>query len=180
MQLNKVCFPFWLGMSFSFILPLPLVLSSLCPSECCLTLHPLPLLFCSWSLLHFVLSKSLFIYILFFLLYRSSAKPFCILCFSTSDGAADGLGKVLHPQTFLLLPSVSVSASVTAYLRQVLLSPPGLSRAPERPQRLRLFQLLGKTAISRARVLLWAWNWECRYLTQSSTGLRVLSGLFTE
>lgn len=71
------------------------------------------------------------------------------LCFSTSD-SADGLGEVFHPQTFLLLPSVSVSA----YLRWLLLSIPCLSKAPKRPQKLRQFQLLGETAISRARVLL--------------------------
>lgn len=84
MQLNEVYFLFWLGLSVSFIpasafsfkLPLPhRMLPDFSPSA-----HIILFLISAVVLLHFLLhfgfSKSLFIYVLSSLLYRSTVKPF--------------------------------------------------------------------------------------------------------
>lgn len=80
MQLNEVYFLFWLGLSVSFIpasafsfkLPLPhRMLPDFSPSA-----HIILFLISAVVLLHFGFSKSLFIYVLSSLLYRSTVKPF--------------------------------------------------------------------------------------------------------
>lgn len=78
-QLNEVCLLFWLGLSVSFLLPLPLVLSSLCTPQNAAWLFTL----CPYSVLDLCCSYTtfcsfqVFVYVrTFFPLYRSSAKPF--------------------------------------------------------------------------------------------------------
>lgn len=99
-QLNKVYFLFWLGvlyLSFTF------VLSSSYSSEPCLTFHPLLcvlLLGSALVMLHFVLSVSLFLHILFFPLVQVPLLNFSSPSASPSLTTADDLGEDFHPQMY--------------------------------------------------------------------------------